>query len=82
MKVLGILLVLLSWAGYVTANNIEKLAAALPSCAVRQRRYVVGFGESILIYLGAMHGVDDPPFSLHPHKPNVYVYGSSLYRHT
>ncbi|GIK00967.1 hypothetical protein Aspvir_004997 [Aspergillus viridinutans] len=33
MKVLGILLVLLSWAGYVTAN-LEELAAALPSCAV------------------------------------------------
>ncbi|KAF7179935.1 hypothetical protein CNMCM7691_008987 [Aspergillus felis] len=38
MKVLGILLVLLSWAGYVTANNMEMLAAALPSCAVGQHR--------------------------------------------
>ncbi|GFF34748.1 hypothetical protein IFM61606_04720 [Aspergillus udagawae] len=35
MKVLGILLVLLSWAGYVTANNMEKLAGALPSCALQ-----------------------------------------------
>ncbi|KAH2907221.1 hypothetical protein LV164_008177 [Aspergillus fumigatus] len=35
MKMLGILLVLLSWTGYVTANNMEKLAAALPSCALQ-----------------------------------------------
>jgi hypothetical protein len=82
MKVLGILLVLLSWTGYVTANNMEKLAGALPSCAVSQYRYVIGFGGSILIYLAAMHCVNAPPFTLHHHRPNVHVYGSGLYQHT
>lgn len=81
MKTLGILLVLLSWTGYVTANNMEKLAAALPSCAVSQQQYIIGL-EGHAHISSSMHGVDDSSFSLHPHKPNVYVYGSGLYRHT